>query len=256
MKNLKIIGVVFVLASVILTSFFLPKNSVNHSVMTATQVKSALLSPAKTSLREVTKQEVDWAIQKVQQLILSHPEPLVSQKLLGWLTDGSVKFAANNVLPEMSASLEQINGSGQVLLFYNITFLLEVPDLFDSADKQSYLLLVIYHEAVHIDDHFSGRLPLGPLIPVKPISPEDMAKNIWDREWSAVAKEWEFAKKLQKPYLVPMIHNTTKNNENPRTFLEGFYGLQISGNAVALNPALLDGFTLRYRQEVAKLSTR
>lgn len=202
----------------------------------------------------VTPHQVELAMAKIQPAILNHPEPLVREKLLGWLKTERVLFAANNILPEMSSSEEQGGGKKQVLLWYNTVFASQVPNVVTQEDKQAYLSLVLYHEAVHIDDHFSGRLPLGSLSPVGPVSPLGMAQDIWDREWSAVTKEWAFAKKLGKPYLVPVIYDTTKNGETARTFLDGFYLLQMSGNAAALNPLLTIGFTERHKKETAKLS--
>lgn len=222
--------------------------------ITATFVAFIVLADI-ASAQGVTPQQAEQAMTKIRPAILSHPEPLVREKLLEWLQTSSVLFAANNILPEMSSSLEQIKGKGQVLLWYNTTFVLQVPDV-NPVDKQAYLWLVLYHEAVHIDDHFSGRMPLGPLIAVGPVSEEWIARDMWEKEWSAVSKEWVLAKKLQKPYLVPEIALATLKGENPRTFLEGFYRLQMAGNAVAANPALAAGFTSRYRQELAKLSTR
>jgi len=195
------------------------------------------------------------ALPKLRQAIQSHPESLVREKLWGWLGSEKVLFAANNILPEMSASLEEYKGRKQVLLWYNVDFLLQVPQVASSEDKQVYLWLVLYHEAIHIDDHFSGRMPLGPILPTAPTSITNIAEDIWNREWSAVTKEWILAKKLRKPYLVPMIYATTKNGETPKTFLRGFYQLQMSGNAVLMNPRLSAGFTLCYKQELAKLST-
>jgi YD repeat-containing protein len=202
----------------------------------------------------IMQQEANQAMLVIKQAVLKHPEPLVREKLFGWIDTRKVLFAANNILPEMSSSLEQVKGKDQVLLWYNITFILTVPNV-NEADKQAYLQLALYHEAVHIDDHFSGRLSLGPLVPEKPMSPENMAQNIWDREWSAITKEWALAKKMKKPYLVPVIDTATslRNVENSRTFLEGFYKLQLQGNATALNPALTAGFTKRYKQELVKL---
>lgn len=203
-------------------------------------------------VKEVTKEQAGQAIQKIQQEVLSHPEPLVREKLFEWITTSRVLFAANNLLPEMSSSLEQIKGKAQVLLWYNINFLLEVPGI-SSEDKQTYLQLVLYHESVHIDDHFSGKLPLIPLLSEGTVPEEKTAQKMWDMEWSAVSKEWELAKKLGKPKLVPVIYEATKNGETPRTFLEGFYRLQMTGNAVALNSKLSAGITLRYQEELAKL---
>jgi hypothetical protein len=202
--------------------------------------------------RQAMPPEIAQAEVKISRLVDSHPEPLVHKKLLGWLKSGRVQFAANNVLPEMSASLEQINGKGQVLLWYNYNFLLQVPQV-PPADKDDYLRLVLYHEAVHIDDHFAGRLPLGPIRPIGPMSFSQLAQATWDKEWSAVSKEWALAKKIQKPYLVPMIYNATRKGENRKSFLEGFYQLQMTGNAVALNHALGAEFTARYKKELAKL---
>ena len=192
------------------------------------------------------------AISKIQKLVLNHPEPLVREKLLELIKSGKVLFAANNVLPEMSSSCEQNNGKDQVLLWYNIDFLLDVPEIKISTDKEDYLTLCLYHEAVHIDDHFSGKYVLLPLISDKELK-EPAAKSLWNMEWSAVTKEWELAKKMKKPYLVPVIYNATKEGESRKTFLQGFYQLQMTGNASALNPTLRAGFRSRYEAELAKL---
>ncbi len=202
-----------------------------------------------TSLQQIREQ----AMSKLREAVLSHPGPLVREKLLSRFVSGEVLFVANEALPEMSTSQEDYKGRKQVLLWYNIDFLLKVPNVFNLEDKQAYLWLVLYHEAVHIDDHFSGTMLLGPLFPTAPVSKEQMANDTWDKEWSAVTKEWELAKKLGKPYLVPFIYGATKGHENPLTFLTGFYLLQMSGGAIAFNPALGTGFTARYKEELEKL---
>ncbi len=203
--------------------------------------------------KEVTKEQAEQAIQKIQQEVLNHPEPLVREKLLDWIKTGKVLFAANNLLPETAVSVEQNKGKDQVLLWYNITFLLEVPNVVTPVDKQAYLWLALYHESVHIDDHFSGRFSLMPLLSDVTVSEEKTAQRIWDMEWSAVSKEWELAKRLKKPELVPVIYEATKNGETPQTFLQGFYQLRMTGNAVALNSKLSAGITSRYHEELAKL---
>lgn len=192
-------------------------------------------------------------IEKVQKLVSEHSEQLVNTRLLDLIKSGQVLFAANNALPEMGSSLEEKNGKTQVLLWYNFDFVMNVPDIENPADKDDYLRLAMYHEAVHIDNHFTGKYSLMPLISTNSKSEYQISQKIWDMEWSAVTKEWEFAKKIKKPYLVPVIYSATKNGENPKTFLEGFYQLQVTGNATALNKSLIDGFTERYIMEKRKL---
>ncbi len=196
------------------------------------------------------------AYEKIKKLIISHPDPLVNTRLLDLIKTGKVLFAANDFLPEMSSSLEQNGGKEQVFLWYNFRFILDVAEITNPADKNDYLLLALYHEAVHIDDHFNGKYKLIPLISNKVESEELTAQKIWDMEWSAVSKEWGFAKKIKKPYLVPVIYEATRKGETPETFLYGFYQLQTTGNAVQLNKDLLKGFSTRYSLEKGKLVSK
>lgn len=222
-------------------------NRTSEKVTTNSQPKKVALQ-----VQEVTPQQAKDAVNKIQQLAISHPEPLVREKLFGWIDHG-VLFAANNLFPEMNSSVEKKEGKDQVLLWYSIPFILDVPNVANPDDKQAYLQLCVYHEAVHIDDHMSGRLPLPSLVSGKPLPSDEMAQNVWDREWSAVTKEWALAKKLKKTHLVPVIYAATKNGETSRTFLDGFYKLQMQGDAVALNPSLASGFTKCYKKELEKL---
>lgn len=209
------------------------------------------------SAQGITPQEVDAARIKIVRAIMTHPEPLVREKLMNWIATERVQFAANKILPEMSSSLEKNDyGKRIVLLWYNVDYVLKMPDVNNPPDKELLLWLVLYHEAVHIDDHFSGRILLEPLISVGPVSDEYITRKMWDAEWSAVNKEWVLAKKMGKPYLVPMIAMAVRNGESPRSFLDGFYQLQMAGGPLKLNPGLAKFFTARYKQELAKLSVK
>ena len=143
----------------------------------------------------------------------------------------------------MSSSLETIQGTNHVFLWYNFDFVLDVPDVHDKADKDDYLKLALYHEAVHISDHMSGTFSLMPLISTNsPTLETSIARTIWNMEWSAVTKEWALAQKIHKPYLVPCIYEATKNRNTPENFLEGFYTLQRTGNAAMVNRDLIPVF--------------
>lgn len=192
---------------------------------------------------------------KIQRLVEEHPEPLVSRDLLGWVKTGKVKFAINRILPEMSSSLEATRNGPQIYLWCNQDYLLEVPPVSRPADKQALLRLVIYHEAKHISDHIQGNYKLRPLFPKKGEVPPDLAQRMWDMEWSAVSAEWELAKKWDVRYLVPVIAEATRNVDNPRSFLEGFYRLQMAGTGVLLDPSLGPQYRAIYEREKAKISS-
>ena len=196
------------------------------------------------------------SIVRLKSFVLSHPEPLVRERLYTWVDNGTVKFAPSVQLPEMVTSVEIMNGKKQILIWYNLDFLFRVPDIPTQADKDWYLRLVLYHEAVHIDEHLSGRHVISSIVVTGPVSNEFLANEIWDTEWPAVSKEWVFAKKMGIRHLVPMIAMATLNGDNPRNFLQGFYELQMSGNAIKANPKIGPGLTARYKLELAKLDKK
>ena len=208
-----------------------------------------------SSAQGVSPQQVlTEALPKLQGAILSHPEALVREQLYAWLGDGRVKFATNNILPEMSVSLEKMGGKDQVLLWYNLGFVLQgIPEV-APVDRDDYLKLVLFHGVAQIQEHFNGKTRLIPVVPVGPVSEDSIAQTIWDLEWIGVTKEWELAKKLKKPYLVPVIAAATRNGETPRSFLNGFYLLQMGSHSVEFNRGLMAGFTARYKKELAKLA--
>ncbi|MEQ1500435.1 MAG: hypothetical protein ABL917_03645 [Parcubacteria group bacterium] len=196
------------------------------------------------------------SVMRLKSLVLAHPEPLVREKLYKWVDNGTVKFAPSVQLQEMVTSVEVMNGKKQILIWYNLDFLFRVPDITNQADKESYLRLVLYHEAVHVEEHLNGRHVISSLVATGPVSNEYMANYIWDTEWPAVSKEWVFAKKMRIPHLVPMIAVATLRGDNPRNFLQGFYELQMSGNAIKANPKIGPGLTARYKLELAKLEKK
>ncbi len=198
--------------------------------------------------------EVTLAVQKIQQVIKVHPEPLVREKLWAWIGQERVLFAGNNLVGEVSVSLEKDASKSVVLLWYNFNFVLHGLPQVAAADKADYLNLAIYNEAVQIEEYFAGRATLTPMIPSGPISEANLANVIWDREWTAVSKEWELAKKINKPYLVPLIYAATRKGETPRAFLDGFYLLQMDSHAIS--PTIAAEYTKRYKQEIAKLAAR
>lgn len=253
-KNAVGIWIAFLFAAWLFIFMFWPSEKQTQDKVVSSAVASV---SQKVSTQGATPEQTVEAIQKVQQAVLNHPEPIVREVLLNWITSGRVLFAANTILPEMLASLEKVKGKDQVLLWYNINFVLNGLPEVAPADKQDYLRLVLYHECIHLDDHFSGRLLLYPMVEEDiSMSKVDYSNIIWDREWSAVAKEWQFAKRLGKPYLVPEIFGATKNGDTPRNFLEGFYNLQMHGIAVAVNPSHIAGMKARYQAERAKLLAR
>lgn len=192
-------------------------------------------------------------IAKLTSLCMTHPEPLVREKLFNWVRTDVVQFAPSYNIDEMAVSHEMVNGKLQTIVWYNPIFILNTPQITSVPDKEFYLWLVLYHEAVLVDEHLSGRHRLGPIVVKGPVSPSSIANQIWDAEWSAVKKEWELAKKLGKPHLVPAIADAVGDGDNEEDFLDGFYILQVNGPGAMANPSIRESLTVRYIKEVKQL---
>jgi hypothetical protein len=156
----------------------------------------------------------------------------------------------------MAVSYEMVVGKLQTIIWYNPVFILNTPQITSAPDKEFYLWLVLYHEAVLVDEHLSGRHRLGPIVVSGPVSPSSIANDIWDAEWPAVKKEWELAKKLGKPHLVPAIADAVGDGDNDENFLFGFYNLQFNGIGALANPSIKESITARYNREVRKIQTK
>jgi hypothetical protein len=156
----------------------------------------------------------------------------------------------------MAVSYEMVVGKLQTIIWYNPVFIMDTPQIKSAPDKEFYLWLVLYHEAVLVDEHLSGRHRLGPIVVSGPVSPSSIANDIWDAEWPAVKKEWELAKKLGKPHLVPAIADAVGDGDNDENFLFGFYNLQFNGIGALANPSIKESITARYNREVRKIQTK
>ena len=191
---------------------------------------------------------------KISRLVQEHPEPLVSRDLLAWLKTGKVVFAMNRIIPEMASSQEMTPKGPQVMLWYNQDYVLDTPEVSRASDKLALLRLALFHEATHLDDHFKGKLKLLPLVIPRNKVPANIAQITWDFEWNAVSAEWELAKQWNVRYLIPEIALATRQVDNPRTFLEGFYNLQMNGMGAHYDPSLKPQFRAIYEREKAKIS--
>lgn len=195
-------------------------------------------------------------IAKLTSLCMTHPEPLVREKLFDWVRTEVVQFAPSLSVQEMAVSYEMVNEKLQTIVWYNPIFILNTPQIVNVPDKEFYLWLVLYHEAVLVDEHLSGRHRLGPIVVKGPVSPSSIANSIWEAEWPAVKKEWEFAKKFGKPHLVPVIADAVGDGNNEEDFLNGFYILQVNGPGAMANPSIRESLTVRYMREVKKLQNK
>lgn len=196
--------------------------------------------------------KINQSMSMLKSITQRHPEPLVSDTLYKMVYNGTLKFAPTILHPEMFSSIEKVGEKNIILIWYNIDFVTRVPDV-RYEDKESYLMIVLYHEMVHVNEHLSGRHPLHSISKADNRTLYVRANEVWDIEWPAVQKEWQLAKKMGKPYLVPTIALATMFGDNPRSFLTGFYQLRMTGNEMINNPQFGPIFRARYEIELTRL---
>lgn len=213
----------------------------------------ALAQPTRESAQTL---EIVQGIKKMMEIATHHPEPLVREKLGAWVDGGTVQLGANNAMSDMSVSRDVYNGRVLIMIFYNPVNFIRLPGTsLNEADKDRLRQLMLYHQAVKVDEHMSGRLaiPPGMMLNPPPKVLEAFNRWLWEAEWIAVEKDWALVKKWGKTYLMPEMEGATRNGESPRSFLEGFYAIQLKREEYRLSPANFTTITARYKAELAKL---
>jgi hypothetical protein len=186
---------------------------------------------------------------RMDQAIANHPEPLVRENLRHWLREGLVRRFSTNEVADIGVVEFEEEGKKEVRLVYKLSFIFGAafPNL---SDRNTVLALRLYHVAVHLDDHFSGRIPLPSLVRDGPDVP---ARLIWNMELSATLKERVLAIKLGRPELMRTIHTVTRKEETPEKVLEGFLEMMLMSDDVRNRPELAEEFRALYKEELAKL---
>jgi len=203
--------------------------------------------------QDITPPLAKAAEKKISDIMLTHPDPLVSRDLANWVREGRVVFALNNLFPGLSSSAERTPKGEQIRLWYDPFLILNPMFTNEPAEKLPYLQLELYHEAVYISEHIHGRYKLQAMNDRSRGEPEAEAEKLWKIEWTVMQGKWALAKKLKVPHLLPAIYQATRVSDNPRSFLEGFYNLRMQ-NEARVNPALGPYFTAIYAREKAKIS--
>ncbi len=162
------------------------------------------------------------ASELLRDLLRNHPDQWVRNELYSIINSGKIALSFNAIGKDSEMALSQLpyNGTWLVILGINPDFLLEkrFPDT--GTDKR-YKQLVIYHEAIHIQNHLSGLI----LIPQSEKVPDEKEANrIWDSEYAATRLEIEFAKRLGWNDLIdPVLRKTLGTIKEPIAHLDMLY---------------------------------
>ena len=175
------------------------------------------------------------AREAVQGLVATHPDSQVRKDLTRWLSRGELVVVTDTDLmpPEMSVEPITLNGTSVLAWIINPSFPLTITH-FDRRQDTSYKYLVIYHEYQHMKEHFSGA-PLRPAELMPGETKEARHRALWESEYRALRREWEFAQRLGVPYLMADVEESVKKFGPEYGFLEAFYR-RIKGADLTTDP--------------------
>ncbi len=148
--------------------------------------------------------EDDRVAANLQYLIHHHPDEAFAKTMDEWVSSGSVALAMNVPIQEMAVTLTSDPPIQPVMLINPDWFLNKARDTHD--EDQRYKMLVLYHEYIHLKEHFDGNVPLQARILRTEVTadPERFAELMWNAEYAAYKAELALAQRLGWTDLLPL----------------------------------------------------
>ncbi len=203
--NLTTISLVIVMALVIWLAFSY-KASLNKDDLKTAQISttspltpfSAIPSP------DVNTDFTDPKIvkEKVLDLYLTHPDPNCQRDMTAWLKSGQVIIVVeSNLHGDMGTRIMIDSDTGEeVVTVVAPTDFLTSTKTIREGDIRLEKFTGLYHEYIHIQNHFNGQYPLNKRLKTLPI--EEQAKYIWGTEFVAYRSQWQFLKQHHGEHLM------------------------------------------------------
>lgn len=194
--------------------------------------------------------------QYIRQLVGSHPNTELRTVLGNWLRQGTVKIFVDPKVQFLAANLGHYQDKPQTkfpVIAVNPEYSY-ITDVKRDSDILVKRYLQIYHEYIHIKNHFSGKFPLGGNDEGRTVSQQ--AKFYWDAEWDASVQHWALARTLRAMHV--LNQGTPKqgfSNESLwllQGFYEGLLGVYPADKVKVYKP-FWEKFYQQRKQEFAKL---
>lgn len=183
-------------------------------------------------------------------LIQSHPDPELRRDIFEWLREKRLLLTFSwPILPgDMSLDVHD----GNLYLIINPSYILEIAHIDSKIDRERKEL-VLSHEYVHLQDHFSGLFLIKPSFLLPEENVEDRAEHAWRMEFRAEQGEWAKAKKLNRTYLYPEYIKGIETYGEELGFLVVFHKFMQSSPQRAVSPEILEVWDKIFEREKALL---
>ncbi len=172
--------------------------------------------------------EATAANRMLRDLIKNHPDEELRAELDRWIREGAVYLTEQleGRPAEMVVGLVPVGADHKPVVMMNPEWLTGTAGR-DATTDRRYKELVVYHEYIHLKDHFNGTHPLM-LMSIDPIRAQaervERAQSIWIAEYRAVRAEWEYAKRMGLQELMSdILRATVEFGGEERGVLEAFH---------------------------------
>lgn len=189
----------------------------------------------------------------LETLIREHPHPEVSKTLDRWIRDKRVylSFSGDSMPPDITVNFSLWGKRRVPVLVANPDFLLSRRRL-SRDDEKVDRELILFHEYVHLRDHFSGTIKLRRQ-PRTESEITDYAKFLWRSESSAFHAQWHYARERGLTHLMPWFEAAIYQYGEKRGMLEAVHRT-LSENVLLEKERLRKVWGGMYRAELAKLT--
>jgi hypothetical protein len=190
-------------------------------------------------------------LQLALSMIQAHPDQQFRSDMTTWYKSGRYLI---DVVPELPGDLgseyqclaDDPKSCWPVLLISSQFFASTSLEPITPPEKEAQAIRLekyaaLYHEYIHLKNHFAGKYPLNSGINKKPV--EEQAAYHWGTEWDAFTGQWQFLKRMGAEYV---FFNSPSAALGEAAFLEKFYkNLQKYPHFGKLRPY----FEQRYREQ-------
>ena len=165
----------------------------------------------------------------LRDLLENHPSPDVRGELQRWIKEKTIAYSisADAITHQMSVILYAVDGKLSPVLVINPKWFLNSISGDEKRDRH-YKELVLYHEYIHLRDHFRGEIKLLPLQLARADVEQNLAEyaqRFWRAEYSARKAEVAFALEQGWGDVLDAPWNRADVQQDERKFLDAFFDL-------------------------------